>query len=363
MLKIDNAREYFNSILGNFLLKEGIIHQSSCIDTPQQNGIVKRKNRHLLEVARSIMFSTNVPKFFWGEAVLTPTYLINQMPSRVFKFQTPCQILLKSYPGTRLLYTIPPKIFGCSVFVHIHPTHQSKLDPRAIKSIFLRYSPNQKGYKCYSPTTRKFYNSMDVTFFENQPYYPKFDIQGEHTTQEYQFWEIESSSIIESPIPILEPQISHSPSIPIIGFLDTTVESPDTSSHNIQPQPAKNSEFIVYSRRKKKKNQEEIEERTHPEQVHEVEPNSNSSEIPQGNKDSDTSVHNELQNNNINLPIAKRKGVRPCTNHPIYNFLSYNGLSPVFRAFSTSVTEIRIPNNIREALQTPQWKAAVGEEI
>ena len=174
---------------------------------------------------------------------------------------------------------------------------------------------------------------MDVTFFENQPYYPKSDIQGEHTTQEYQFWEIESSSRIESPIPIPESQISHSPSIPIIGFLDTTVESPDASSHNIQPQPAKNSEFIVYSRRKKKKTQEEIEERTHPEQVHEAEPNSNSSEIPQGNKDSDTAVHNELQNNDINLPIAKRKGVRPCKIIPSiisYLIMGYHLFSVLF---------------------------------
>ena len=64
ILKSDNARDYFNSILGEFLAKEGIVHLSSCVDTPQQNGIAERKNRHLLEVARSLMFSTNVPKLF-----------------------------------------------------------------------------------------------------------------------------------------------------------------------------------------------------------------------------------------------------------------------------------------------------------
>ena len=64
VLKMDNVRVYFNFILRDFLLKEIIIHQSSCIDTPQQNEIVERKNRHLLEVARSIMFSNNVPKTF-----------------------------------------------------------------------------------------------------------------------------------------------------------------------------------------------------------------------------------------------------------------------------------------------------------
>ena len=47
------------------------------MNTPQQNGIVERKNKHLLEVARAIMFSMNVPRYFWGEAVLTTSYLIN----------------------------------------------------------------------------------------------------------------------------------------------------------------------------------------------------------------------------------------------------------------------------------------------
>ena len=62
ILRTDNGKEYFNSLLGNYLINEGIIHQSSCVETPQQNGVSERKNRHLLEVARSIMFSSNVPK-------------------------------------------------------------------------------------------------------------------------------------------------------------------------------------------------------------------------------------------------------------------------------------------------------------
>ena len=51
ILYTDNGIEYFNSILGPYLHEHGIIHQSSCIATPQQNGILERKNRHLLEVA------------------------------------------------------------------------------------------------------------------------------------------------------------------------------------------------------------------------------------------------------------------------------------------------------------------------
>ena len=64
VLRTDNGKEYFNSILGNYLLDEGIIHQSSYVDTPRQNGVSERKNRHILEVARSLMFTANVPKNF-----------------------------------------------------------------------------------------------------------------------------------------------------------------------------------------------------------------------------------------------------------------------------------------------------------
>ena len=125
MLKTNNVREYFNSIMGDFLLSKGIAHQSSCIETPQQNGIPERKNRQLLEVARYIMFSTNVPKYFWRELVLTAAYLINRMHSCVLNFQTLCQVLLKSYPNTRLLSVILPKVFGCFVFIHIHQQNQA----------------------------------------------------------------------------------------------------------------------------------------------------------------------------------------------------------------------------------------------
>ena len=169
ILRTDNGREYYNVVLGNFLSSEGIIHQSSCVETPQQNGVSERKNRHLLEVARSLLFSTNVPKQYWGEAVLTATYLINRLPSRVLTFQTPYNVLLKSYPNTRLLLGLPIRIFGCCVYVHNIQQTRSKLDPRSIKCIFVGYSPNQKGYKCYSPVTKKFYVSKDTTFMETHP--------------------------------------------------------------------------------------------------------------------------------------------------------------------------------------------------
>ena len=87
--------------------------------------------------------------------------------------------------STRLISSIPLKLFGCPAFVHIPQQHQNKLDPKATKCIFLKYSINQKGYKCYFPVSKRFYNSMDVTFLENRSYYSKTDMQGENRIREY----------------------------------------------------------------------------------------------------------------------------------------------------------------------------------
>ena len=153
-----------------------------------------------------------------------------------------------------------------------------------MKCIFLGYSSNQKGYKCYSPITKRFYNSMDVTFFEQQPYYSKPAIQGENITKEYQLWDntsseiptisttLDSSTFHQSPRPLTIncdslPHIEPSTPLPN-DLIEPSTPFPSTP----QITPAKNNEIRVYSRRNK--TQGEIENRTHPEQVQESKPSS-----------------------------------------------------------------------------------------
>uniref|UniRef100_A0A2N9GBD9 Integrase catalytic domain-containing protein n=1 Tax=Fagus sylvatica TaxID=28930 RepID=A0A2N9GBD9_FAGSY len=165
--RTDNAREYLDSAFQQFLESRGIIHQTSCVRTPQQNGIAERKNGPILAIARALMLQMNVPKIFWADAVLTAAYLLNRMPSRILKGKSPFEMF---FPGKNP-FSVPPRVFGCVSFVHNHSPNRDKLDPRAHKCIFLGYSRTQKGYRCYSPSLRKHFVSADVTFFEDIPYY------------------------------------------------------------------------------------------------------------------------------------------------------------------------------------------------
>ncbi|RVW32132.1 Retrovirus-related Pol polyprotein from transposon TNT 1-94 [Vitis vinifera] len=151
----------------SFMSHHGILHQSSCAHTPQQNGVAERKNRHLVETARTILLHSNVPFRFWGDAVLTACYLINRMPSSVLHDQIPHSLLFPNQP----LYFLPPRVFGCTCFVHILTPRQDKLSAKAMKCLFLGYSRLQKGYRCYSLETHRYFISVDVTFFEDSPFF------------------------------------------------------------------------------------------------------------------------------------------------------------------------------------------------
>ena len=112
------------------------------------------------------------------------------MLTKILGFETPLNHFFKVYPHEKIFSSIPLKIFGCTTFVHINKEHRTKLDPHALKRVFMGYSPIQKGYKCYDLISRKIFVSMNVTFFENQPYFTKNTLKGENMVKEDCFWEM-----------------------------------------------------------------------------------------------------------------------------------------------------------------------------
>jgi len=80
MVRSDNGTEFLNSTCLQFFSDQGVLHQKSIVGTPQQNGVVERKHKHLLGTARAIRFQAGLPKHFWGECVLATTHIINKLP-------------------------------------------------------------------------------------------------------------------------------------------------------------------------------------------------------------------------------------------------------------------------------------------
>ncbi|CAH9112012.1 unnamed protein product [Cuscuta europaea] len=161
VVRSDNGKEFI--ALKNYFNEHGIVFQTSCVYTPQQNGRVERKHRHILEVARALRFHANLPIHFWGKCVLAAGYLINRLPCCLLNYKSPYEILYNKTPCYTNL-----RVFRCMCYAHNKNVLGDKFAPRGVKCVFLGYSYSQKGWKVFDLENQKHFVSRDVRFFENQ---------------------------------------------------------------------------------------------------------------------------------------------------------------------------------------------------
>ncbi|CAL9020404.1 unnamed protein product [Prunus brigantina] len=341
VLRSDNGGEYINFELSEFLRGQRILHETTCPHTPQQNGVAERKNRHILETARALLLGASVPPRFWPEAVTYVVYVINRMPSRVVGFQTPIQVLTQHTPVVSS-NTLPPRVFGCVAYVHIQKIHRSKLDPCALRCVFVGYSSHQKGYKCYHPETRHMYVTMDVTFSETEYFYTAVpstsDHQGENTDGNLSWLDLGGDVTVEQRVePGTEPILEESQQATIEK--DPVVEQP-CAEPSI---PSLSSS--------------------------EVPPNTSSLNMPE------VSIVNDCVTNpsvgTYKLPPRQNRGVPPDrfspegkVKYPIANYVSCNKLAPERQTLVSNMESIHVPTRkfINKKV-SPKWAKAMDEEM
>ncbi|KAK3037778.1 hypothetical protein RJ639_030697 [Escallonia herrerae] len=159
IIRSDNGHEFDSQPMTQFYNDHGILHQTSMVDTPKQNGRVERKHRHILEVAQALRFQANLPIEFWGECVLTAAHLINRTPSAILKHKTPHELFFQKVPSYSHL-----RVFGCLCYAHTK--FADKFAPRSRRCVFLGYPPGKKGWRVYDLETNQFFFSRDVKFEE-----------------------------------------------------------------------------------------------------------------------------------------------------------------------------------------------------
>ena len=146
----DNALNLTLALVKIFFAANGMVHQTSCVDRPQQNGIVERKHKHILQIARALRFHAELPLHFWGDSVLTAVHLIKRLPTPVLSNKAPYEVLLNKLPKYKHL-----RVFGCLVFALNPARVKDKLMPKGVPCVFLGYPHTQKGYKLLNLLTKQ----------------------------------------------------------------------------------------------------------------------------------------------------------------------------------------------------------------
>ena len=245
----------------------------------------------------------------------TATHLINRTPSKTLNLKAPINLLSSEYPYLCLKTNLSAKIFGCIVYVHLH--HTGKLDHRAIKCIFLGYSTTQKGYKCYHPSSRKFFITADAKFDDFKMFYDEASrSEGYLDSMAQEVGKNDDHRMSQLELPSLAPGINES--TPDVSIVPSPIEG-EVESHTPQ-----NTQY--------------------------------NAEMLEGG---------DISSNN-RWSIAVSKGVRNCTQtkpYPVSNYLSYTRMSQEDNRVIQTLMTISVPKNVQEAISSNEWKKAMDEEM
>ncbi|GJW20332.1 retrovirus-related pol polyprotein from transposon TNT 1-94 [Tanacetum coccineum] len=160
-IRTDNGTEFVNKTLYDYYESVGIFHQKTVPRTPQQNGVVKRRNRTLVEAARTMLIFSKALMFLWAEAVATACYTQNRSLIHTRHDKTPYELVHNKKPDLTFF-----RVFGALCYPTNDSENLGKLQPRADIGIFIGYAPSRKGYRIYNKRTRQIMETIHVTFDE-----------------------------------------------------------------------------------------------------------------------------------------------------------------------------------------------------
>ncbi|GJW71097.1 putative ribonuclease H-like domain-containing protein [Tanacetum coccineum] len=163
-IRCDNGTEFKNRDIIEFCGLKGIKREYSNARTPQQNGVAERKNRTLIEAARTMLADSFLPNTFWAEAVSTACYVLNRVLVTKPHNKTPYELLTGKTP---IISYIRP--FGCHVTILNTIDHLGKFAGKSDEGFLVGYSLQSKAFRVYNLVTKRVEENLHINFLENKP--------------------------------------------------------------------------------------------------------------------------------------------------------------------------------------------------
>lgn len=177
IFRTDRGGEFTSKQFISYCEEAGITRQFTAPYSPQQNGVVERRNRTVIEMARSFLKEKQLPLTLWGEAVRHSLYVLNRLPTRAVTGVTPYEAWSKCKPNIGHI-----RVFGCLAHMKLPIVHTTKLSDRSKLVINLGKEPGTKAYRLYDPEKKSVHVSRDVVFEEDKSWSWDSDkeTEGEH---------------------------------------------------------------------------------------------------------------------------------------------------------------------------------------
>eukprot|EP00253_Pinus_taeda_P020884 PITA_20884 len=155
--------EYISKEFLQICRENGIHKQFTARYTPQQNGVAEKKNRAIMDMARSMLKAKHLPNEYWAKAVNCVAYILNRCPTKAMMNKVPEEAWSGRKQGVTHM-----RVFGCVGYAHIPDQLRRKLDSKGEKCIFIGYREESKEYMLYIPSTKNFFVSRDAQFIEEE---------------------------------------------------------------------------------------------------------------------------------------------------------------------------------------------------
>nr|GEW26137.1 hypothetical protein [Tanacetum cinerariifolium] len=160
-IRTNNGNELVNHTLRDYYDEVGISHETPVASSPQQNKVVERRNRTLIEAAHTMLIYAQAPLFLWAEAVATACFTQNRSIIRLRHGKTPHELLHSKLPDLSFFY-----VFGALCYLTNDSDNLGKLQPKADIGIFIGYAPTKKAFRIYNRRTRRIVETIHVDFDE-----------------------------------------------------------------------------------------------------------------------------------------------------------------------------------------------------